>query len=142
MVWGNYRALNIERLPAKAAEYEDYTKQTEVFDAVAAYLSIIPAEPVPVVGIIRGAKWLPQRTVAVRLYRGPGTSEHPRALLGVLSRAVAGRPGTDEDAVQLPRKRAPGEQPTAQAPGERLAGVRDHEPKTPTPENSTRHLNS
>ena len=37
VVWGNYRALNIERLPAKAAEYEDYAKQTEAFDAVAAY---------------------------------------------------------------------------------------------------------
>jgi len=37
VVWGNYRTLNIERLRAKAAEYEDYTQQTEVFDAVAAY---------------------------------------------------------------------------------------------------------
>jgi putative ABC transport system permease protein len=37
VVWGNYRTLNIERLPAKAAEYEDYAKQTEIFDAVAAY---------------------------------------------------------------------------------------------------------
>ena len=37
VVWGNYRALNIERLPAKAAEYEDYAKQTQVFDSVAAY---------------------------------------------------------------------------------------------------------
>ncbi|HWF89314.1 MAG TPA: ABC transporter permease, partial [Pyrinomonadaceae bacterium] len=37
VVWGNYRALNIERLPAKAAEYEDYAQQTEVFDSVAAY---------------------------------------------------------------------------------------------------------
>jgi predicted permease len=37
VVWGNYRALNIERLPAKAAEYEDYAKQTQVFDMVAAY---------------------------------------------------------------------------------------------------------
>jgi putative ABC transport system permease protein len=37
VVWGNYRTLNIERLPAKAAEYEDYAQQTEVFDAVAAY---------------------------------------------------------------------------------------------------------
>ena len=37
VVWGNYRSLNIARLPAKAAEYEDYAKQTEVFDAVAAY---------------------------------------------------------------------------------------------------------
>jgi putative ABC transport system permease protein len=39
VVWGNYRSLNIERLRAKAAEYEDYAKQTEVFDAVAAYAS-------------------------------------------------------------------------------------------------------
>lgn len=37
VVWGNYRALKIERLRAKVAEYDDYTKQTEVFDAVAAY---------------------------------------------------------------------------------------------------------
>jgi len=37
VVWGNYRTLNIERLRAKAAEYEDYAKQTEVFDSVAAY---------------------------------------------------------------------------------------------------------
>ena len=37
VVWGNYRSLNIERLPAKAAEYEDYAHQTEIFDTVAAY---------------------------------------------------------------------------------------------------------
>ncbi len=37
VVWGNYRSLNIDRLPAKAAEYEDYVKQIEVFDSVAAY---------------------------------------------------------------------------------------------------------
>ena len=37
VIWGNYRGLNIERLPAKAAEYEDYAKQTQVFDSVAAY---------------------------------------------------------------------------------------------------------
>jgi putative ABC transport system permease protein len=37
VVWGNYRSLNIAHLPAKAAEYEDYAKQTEIFDAVAAY---------------------------------------------------------------------------------------------------------
>jgi putative ABC transport system permease protein len=37
VVWGNYRALNIERLRAKAAEYDDYTEQTQVFDSVAAY---------------------------------------------------------------------------------------------------------
>lgn len=37
VVWGNYRSLNIERLRAKAAEFDDYAKQTEVFDSVAAY---------------------------------------------------------------------------------------------------------
>src|SRR5262245_18898003 len=37
VVWGNYRALNIERLPAKAAEYDDYAQETQVFDSVAAY---------------------------------------------------------------------------------------------------------
>lgn len=37
VIWGNYRGLNIERLPAKAAEYEDYAKQTQVFDTVAAF---------------------------------------------------------------------------------------------------------
>ena len=37
VIWGNYRALNIERLRAKAAEYDDYSKQTQVFDTVAAY---------------------------------------------------------------------------------------------------------
>lgn len=37
VVWGNYRTLNIERLRAKPAEYENYTQQTEVFDTVAAY---------------------------------------------------------------------------------------------------------
>jgi len=39
VIWGNYRALNIERLPAKAAEYDDYAKQTQVFDRVAALTS-------------------------------------------------------------------------------------------------------
>src|SRR6476659_579174 len=37
VIWGNYRQLNIERLAAKAAEYEDYARQTQVFDGVAAY---------------------------------------------------------------------------------------------------------
>ena len=39
VIWGNYRALNIQRLPAKAAEYDEYAKQTQVFDSVAAYSS-------------------------------------------------------------------------------------------------------
>src|SRR4026208_259552 len=37
VVWGNYRTLNIERLRAKAAEFDDYAKQTEGVDSVAAY---------------------------------------------------------------------------------------------------------
>jgi predicted permease len=37
VIWGNYRSLDIERLPAKAAEFEDYARQTQVFDGVAAY---------------------------------------------------------------------------------------------------------
>ena len=37
VIWGNYRGLNIERLPAKAAEYDDYSKQSQAFDTVAAY---------------------------------------------------------------------------------------------------------
>jgi putative ABC transport system permease protein len=37
VIWGNFRALNIERLPAKAAEYVDYADQKRVFDSVAAY---------------------------------------------------------------------------------------------------------
>src|SRR5215213_3964079 len=37
VLWGNYRALNIQRLPAKAAEFYDYSQQTQVFDSVAGY---------------------------------------------------------------------------------------------------------
>jgi predicted permease len=37
VVWGNYRALNIERLPAKAAEFYDYSQQRQIFDTVAGY---------------------------------------------------------------------------------------------------------
>ncbi len=37
VIWGNFRQLHIERLPAKAAEYEDYARETQVFDTVAAY---------------------------------------------------------------------------------------------------------
>ena len=37
VIWGNFRTLNIERLPAKAGEYLDYANQKQVFDSVAAY---------------------------------------------------------------------------------------------------------
>ena len=36
VIWGNFSALNIERLPTKAAEYRDYADQKQVFDSVAA----------------------------------------------------------------------------------------------------------
>jgi putative ABC transport system permease protein len=39
MLWGNYDRLKIERLPAKAAEYEDYAKHKNVFEELAAYSS-------------------------------------------------------------------------------------------------------
>ena len=37
MIWGNFLKLNIERLTAKAAEYEDYRKQSKTFEQVAAF---------------------------------------------------------------------------------------------------------
>ncbi len=37
MIWGNFSKLNIERLTAKAAEYEDYRTQNQIFDQVAAF---------------------------------------------------------------------------------------------------------
>jgi putative ABC transport system permease protein len=37
MIWGNFSKLNIQRLTAKAAEYEDYRAQNEIFDHVAAF---------------------------------------------------------------------------------------------------------
>ena len=64
VVWGNYRSLNIERLRAKAAEYEDYAKQTEVFDAVAAYANhsfnmMTAAEPERIRGAYVSANLFP-----------------------------------------------------------------------------------
>src|SRR5260370_24209015 len=37
MIWGNFQKLIIERLPAKAAEYEDYRAQSQIFEAVAGF---------------------------------------------------------------------------------------------------------
>ena len=37
MIWGNFLKLNIERLTAKSAEYEDYRAQGQVFEQVAAF---------------------------------------------------------------------------------------------------------
>lgn len=40
IIWGNFLKLNIERLPAKAAEYEDYRAQSQIFEQVAAFESL------------------------------------------------------------------------------------------------------
>ena len=37
VIWGNFLKLNIERLNAKAAEYEDYRSQKQIFEEVAAF---------------------------------------------------------------------------------------------------------
>jgi MacB-like periplasmic core domain len=37
MIWGNFQKLKIERMNAKAAEYEDYRSQNRIFDEVAAF---------------------------------------------------------------------------------------------------------
>ncbi|HYN25546.1 MAG TPA: ABC transporter permease, partial [Pyrinomonadaceae bacterium] len=37
MIWGNFLKLNIERLTAKSAEYEDYRAQGQIFEQVAAF---------------------------------------------------------------------------------------------------------
>jgi len=40
MIWGNFLKLNIERLAAKPAEYEDYRAQGQIFEQVAAFESL------------------------------------------------------------------------------------------------------
>ena len=40
MIWGNFLKLNIERLAAKSAEYEDYRAQAQVFEEVAAFENV------------------------------------------------------------------------------------------------------
>jgi predicted permease len=37
MIWGNFQKLSIERLSAKFAEYDDYRRQTHIFEQVAAF---------------------------------------------------------------------------------------------------------
>lgn len=37
MIWGNFQKLSIERLTAKAAEFEDYRAQDQMFEQVAAF---------------------------------------------------------------------------------------------------------
>ncbi len=40
MIWGNFLKLNIERLSAKSAEYEDYRAQGQIFEQVAAFENV------------------------------------------------------------------------------------------------------
>jgi putative ABC transport system permease protein len=37
MIWGNFQKLNMERISAKVAEFEDYRSQTQTFEQVAAF---------------------------------------------------------------------------------------------------------
>src|SRR4030095_4993950 len=37
MIWGNFEKLELHRLSAKVAEYEDYRAQSQIFEEVAAF---------------------------------------------------------------------------------------------------------
>ena len=108
VVWGNYRSLNIERLPAKAAEYEDYAKQTEIFDAVAAYANhsfnvMTAAEPERVRGAYVSANLFPMleaQASAGRMF----TSDEQRVVVlsdGFWRRRFAGDRGVINQAITL-----------------------------------------
>lgn len=108
VVWGNYRSLNIERLPAKAAEYEDYAKQTEVFDTVAAYANhsfnvTTGAEPERIRGAYVSANLFPMleaQSSAGRVF----TSDEQRVVVlsnGYWQRRFAGDRGVINQAITL-----------------------------------------
>jgi putative ABC transport system permease protein len=108
VVWGNYRTLNIERLPAKAAEYEDYAKQTEVFDTVAAYANhsfnvTTGAEPERIRGAYVSANLFPMleaQPAAGRVF----TSDEQRVVVlsdGFWQRRFAGDRGVINHAITL-----------------------------------------
>src|SRR6185295_12686588 len=111
VVWGNYRALKIERLPAKAAEYEDYAKQTEVFDAVAAYANhsfnvTTGAEPERIRGLFVSANLFPMleaQPATGRVF----TSDEQRVVVlsdGFWQRRFAGDPGVINQTVTLDKE--------------------------------------
>ena len=108
VVWGNYRALNIERLPAKAAEYEDYAQQTEVFDSVAAYANhsfniTSGAEPERVRGAYVAASLFPMLEAQPALGR-VFTSDEQRVVVlsdGFWRRRFAGDRGVINQTVTL-----------------------------------------
>src|ERR1044072_148617 len=108
VVWGNYRSLNIERLPAKAAEYEDYAKQTEVFDAVAAYANhsfnvTTGGEPERIRGAYVSASLFPMLEAQASTGR-VFTTEEPRVVVlsdGFWQRRFAGDRGVINQTVTL-----------------------------------------
>ncbi len=64
LLWGNFQQLNMERLPAKAAEFLDYQTRNQSFDQVAAYtlrdLTLTgAAQPEPVLAARVSANLLP-----------------------------------------------------------------------------------
>ena len=108
VVWGNYRALNIERLPAKAAEYEDYAKQTQVFDSVAAYSNhsfnvLSDGEPERIRGAYVSANLFPMletQAATGRMF----TTEEKRAVVlsdGYWQRRFAGDPNVINQSITL-----------------------------------------
>ena len=108
VVWGNYRTLNIERLRAKAAEYEDYAQQTEVFDAVAAYSNqsfnvMTSSEPERIRGAYVSANLFPMLEVQPSIGR-VFTREEQRVVVlsdGFWQRRFAGDRGVINQTVTL-----------------------------------------
>ncbi len=108
VVWGNYRTLNIERLRAKAAEYEDYAKQTEVFDAVAAYSNhsfnvMTAAEPERIRGAYVSANLFPMLEAQPSTGRVFTSDEQHVVVLsdGYWQRRFAGDRGVINQAITL-----------------------------------------
>ena len=113
VVWGNYRTLNIQRLPAKAAEYEDYAKQTEVFDAVAAYSNqsfnvSIGSEPERIRGSYVSANLFPMleaHAAAGRIFTTDEQQEGRNRVVvlsdGYWKRRFAGDPGIINQTITL-----------------------------------------
>ena len=90
VVWGNYRALNIEHLRAKAAEYDNYAQQKQIFDVVAAYANhsfnfTNGAEPERIRGAYVSANLFPMleaQAVAGRVFTGEEQQEgHNRVVV-------------------------------------------------------------
>ena len=108
VIWGNYRALNIERLRAKAAEYDDYAKQTQVFDSVAAYTNqsfnlSSGSEPERVRGAYVSANLFPMLEAQAATGRVFAAGEERVVVLsdGFWQRRFAGDPGIINQSITL-----------------------------------------